>query len=76
MSEKFTKELVGEMEHYGQWSGGTHNDNRLSGGYENVPTRDIHMNQVGFEDHWLEIIKSYVIPVNGKIFSGYYSKVS
>jgi len=34
------------MEHYGQWSGGTHEDKRLSGGYENVPTQDIHMNQV------------------------------
>ena len=37
-----------EMEHFGQWSGGDHQDKRLSGGYENVPTRDIHMNQVCF----------------------------
>ena len=35
-----------EMEHFGQWSGGSHEDKRLSGGYENVPTQDIHMNQV------------------------------
>jgi hypothetical protein len=26
---------------------GTFKDRRLQGGYENVPTRDIHMNQVG-----------------------------
>lgn len=37
---------VQEMEHFGQWSGGTNYDPRISGGYENVPTRDIHMNQV------------------------------
>ena len=35
-----------EMEHFGQWSGGTNQDERISGGYENVPTRDIHVNQV------------------------------
>ena len=34
------------MEHYGQWSGGTNYDSRIAGGFENVPTRDIHMNQV------------------------------
>ena len=34
------------MEHFGQWSGGNNYDERISGGYENVPTRDIHMNQV------------------------------
>ena len=40
------------MEHFGQWSGGGHADKRLSGGYENVPTRDIHMNQVCFMHAW------------------------
>ena len=76
MSEAFTNALVSEMEHYGKWSSGDHEDARLSGGYENVPTQDIHMNQVGFEDHWLEVIKSYVVPVAGKFFPGYYSKVN
>ena len=41
-----------------------------------MPTQDIHMNQIGFEEQWLEIIRSYVVPVNGKVFPGYYSKVS
>ena len=41
-----------------------------------MPTQDIHMNQIGFEEHWLEVIRSYVVPVNGKVFPGYYSKVS
>jgi hypothetical protein len=74
MTEAFTKELVGEMEHFGGWSAGKHEDARLSGGYENVPTQDIHMNQVGFDDHWLELLKMYVVPVAEKLFPGYYSK--
>ena len=32
------------------------------------------MNQIGFEEHWLEVIRSYVVPVNGKVFPGYYFK--
>ncbi len=35
-----------EMEHHGGWSSGNNKDDRLDGGYENVPTRDIHMKQV------------------------------
>ena len=46
ISEVFARELVEEMEHYGKWSSGRNEDERLDGGYENVPTRDIHMNQV------------------------------
>lgn len=46
ISETFAKELVEEMEHYGKWSSGSNDDKRLEGGYENVPTRDIHMKQV------------------------------
>merc|ERR1712066_779559 len=34
------------MEAHGEWSGATHADKRISGGYENVPTDDIHMNQL------------------------------
>ena len=46
ISETFARELVEEMEHFGEWSSGKNEDERLDGGYENVPTRDIHMNQV------------------------------
>ena len=34
------------------------------------------MSQIGFEEQWLEVIRSYVVPVNGKVYPGYYSKVS
>lgn len=46
ISETFAKELIEEMEHFGKWSSGKNDDERIDGGYENVPTRDIHMNQV------------------------------
>lgn len=50
-------------------------DERLAGGYENVPTVDIHMNQIGFEKEWLKYLKEYIVPVVEKLYPGYYSKV-
>ncbi|XP_028654141.1 multifunctional procollagen lysine hydroxylase and glycosyltransferase LH3 [Erpetoichthys calabaricus] len=73
-SDKMCDELVEEMENHGQWSGGKHEDTRLSGGYENVPTVDIHMNQIGFEKEWLKFLKEYIAPVTEKLYPGYYAK--
>ena len=73
----FTTHLIEEMENYGQWSGGGHEakaDPRISGGYENVPTDDIHMNQIGFHDHWIQILQDYIGPIQQKAFPGFYSK--
>lgn len=50
-------------------------DERLAGGYENVPTVDIHMNQVGFEKEWLKFLREYIVPVTEKLYPGYYPKV-
>ena len=50
-------------------------DDRLAGGYENVPTVDIHTNQIGWEQHWLYILRTYIAPLANKIFTGYYSEV-
>ncbi|THD23896.1 Procollagen-lysine 2-oxoglutarate 5-dioxygenase [Fasciola hepatica] len=74
VTEKFCRQLIEEMEHYGQWSDGKNNDPRLEGGYENVPTRDIHMRQVGWEEHWLHILRKYVHPMQTKLFQGYDDK--
>uniref|UniRef100_G1R9Y5 procollagen-lysine 5-dioxygenase n=1 Tax=Nomascus leucogenys TaxID=61853 RepID=G1R9Y5_NOMLE len=68
LSEQMCDELVAEMEHYGQWSGGRHEDSRLAGGYENVPTVDIHMKQVGYEDQWLQLLRTYVGPMTENLF--------
>ncbi|EZA59211.1 Procollagen-lysine,2-oxoglutarate 5-dioxygenase [Ooceraea biroi] len=69
---RFTRELIGIVESYGQWSDGTNHDPRLSGGYENVPTRDIHMNQVQYEPQWLYFLKEYVRPLQELVFTGYF----
>ena len=51
-------------------------DPRLAGGYENVPTVDIHMNQIGFQQHWLYFLREFVLPMNSKLYEGYTSEVS
>ncbi|MCJ8750209.1 hypothetical protein PDJAM_G00259880 [Pangasius djambal] len=73
-SDKMCDDLVETMEHFGQWSGGKHEDERLSGGYESVPTVDIHMNQIQFEKEWLKFLKDYIVPVTEKLYPGYYAK--
>ncbi|XP_071383665.1 procollagen-lysine,2-oxoglutarate 5-dioxygenase 2 isoform X2 [Centroberyx affinis] len=73
-SDKACDEIVEEMEHYGSWSGGKHEDKRITGGYETVPTDDIHMKQIGFDKEWLHFIREYISPVTLKVFSGYYTK--
>ncbi|VDL91803.1 unnamed protein product [Schistocephalus solidus] len=75
MSEVFCKQLIEEMEHYGKWSDGSNYDPRLEGGYENVPTRDIHMRQIDWEDHWIHVLRKYVYPLQLKLFEGYWDKV-
>uniref|UniRef100_A0A452RMZ9 procollagen-lysine 5-dioxygenase n=1 Tax=Ursus americanus TaxID=9643 RepID=A0A452RMZ9_URSAM len=75
LSDQMCDELVEEMELYGQWSGGRHEDSRLAGGYENVPTVDIHMKQVGYEDQWLQLLRTYVGPMTESLFPGYHTKV-
>ncbi|XP_076270326.1 procollagen lysyl hydroxylase isoform X2 [Rhynchophorus ferrugineus] len=72
VTRKFTKALINMMESFGKWSSGKNEDTRLEGGYEAVPTRDIHMNQVGWERHWLYFLQKYVRPLQEHVFTGYY----
>lgn len=69
-NERFCQHLIEEMEFYGKWSGGTHNDIRLAGGHENVPTRDIHLYQIGFGDIWKQFVKEYIYPWARVCFPG------
>merc|ERR1712241_1397149 len=71
VTERFADELVAEVEYHGKWSDGSNNDPRLNGGYENVPTRDIHMNQIVWEKEWLLFLKNYVRPLQERAFTGY-----
>lgn len=73
-SEKMCDHLVETMEALDDWSGGKHKDERLAGGYENVPTVDTHMTQIGFEKEWLKFLKEYVSPITEKLYPGYYPK--
>ncbi|KAK3872939.1 hypothetical protein Pcinc_022023 [Petrolisthes cinctipes] len=68
---RFCKELVEQANDNGGWSDGGNKDPRLAGGYENVPTVDIHMNQMEFEQEWLWILKHYVKPLAEKVYLGY-----
>lgn len=72
VTKRFCQELIGMMENFGKWSDGSNSDQRLEGGYENVPTRDIHMNQVGYEQQWLYFLREYVRPVQERAYTGYY----
>ena len=51
-------------------------DARLSGGYENVPTDDIHMRQVDFNDHWMYFLQEFIQPIQRKLYTGYFNSVS
>ncbi|XP_043236665.1 procollagen-lysine,2-oxoglutarate 5-dioxygenase 1-like isoform X2 [Amphibalanus amphitrite] len=72
VTPRFCQELIDTMEDFGEWSSGTNEDKRLDGGYENVPTRDIHMKQIGFEREWLLMLKDYVRPFQEKVYVGYF----
>jgi len=71
VSDLFCTHLIEIMEAFGQWSSGTNHDPRIEGGYESVPTRDIHMRQVGLQEMWLAFLREYVMPVQLKEFIGY-----
>ncbi|XP_044529254.1 multifunctional procollagen lysine hydroxylase and glycosyltransferase LH3 isoform X2 [Gracilinanus agilis] len=64
--ENYTWALDGE--------GMVEQDFRLAGGYENVPTVDIHMKQLGYEDEWLQFLRTYVGPMTENLFPGYHTK--
>lgn len=71
-TDLFVESMIDIMENFGKWSDGTNSDQRLQGGYEAVPTRDIHMNQVGLESIWLKFLQLYVKPLQEKVFLGYF----
>lgn len=68
----FTESMIDIVEAFGKWSDGSNKDARLQGGYEAVPTRDIHMNQVGLDAVWLKFLQLYIKPLQEKVFLGYF----
>lgn len=70
-NDRFCDEFVAEAENFGKWSTGTNTDDRLTGGYEAVPTRDIHMNQIGYDEEWLYLLNMYIRPLQESVYLGY-----
>lgn len=76
-SEAFCKELIQRAEEYGKWSkgGDEHNDPRLGRNYyENVPTVDIQLFEIGLDKHWHEIVFSYIAPMARVLYNNYKTK--
>lgn len=71
VNDLFCEQLINIMEEFNQWSGGTNHDPRIEGGYESVPTRDIHLKQVNLHDMWLLFLREYVMPIQLKEYIGY-----
>ncbi|XP_013108802.1 procollagen-lysine,2-oxoglutarate 5-dioxygenase [Stomoxys calcitrans] len=71
-TDAFCDDMVAIMENFGKWSDGSNKDERLEGGYEAVPTRDIHMKQVGLDALWLQFLNLIVRPLQEKVFLGYF----
>jgi len=74
-STRFSQEMIDVNENYGKWSDGSHMDKRLEGGYETVPTVDIHTNQIEYRDEWLDILRAYIQPLQMRVFEGYNNDV-
>ncbi|XP_062512478.1 multifunctional procollagen lysine hydroxylase and glycosyltransferase LH3-like [Corticium candelabrum] len=74
ISKKFAKELIEEIENYGQWSvvGRAKND---LGDDSHVEPHTVDLRQIGFDDHWKQIFKNYVQPVHQHLFSNYQAEL-
>ncbi|EGD74329.1 hypothetical protein PTSG_12434 [Salpingoeca rosetta] len=70
-SELFCAHFIDVSEAVGTWSSGSNSDDRLKSGYEPVPTRDIHFNQMGFQETWTAILRRFVAPVAETQWVGY-----
>jgi GR25 family glycosyltransferase involved in LPS biosynthesis len=76
-SQEFCTEIIDIMEKSNSWSGGkdNHVDTRLGKNYyENHPTVDTQLFQVGLGEQWKFIVSNYIAPVAAFLYSGYKTK--
>lgn len=76
-SQAFCAEIIKCAESYGVWSKGNneHSDPRLGKEYyENFPTVDVQLFELGLEKHWKEIVFSYIAPMARLLYSNYKTK--
>ena len=71
----FCEEIIIYCENLNGWSDGKNDkiDTRLNA-YENFPTQDIHLKQIGFEKQWEKIIFKYIAPIALKMYCRYKTK--
>lgn len=71
----FCSEMIKYCNKLNKWSDGNTDeiDFRI-GTYENVPTRDIHLKQIGFESQWEKIVFKYIAPMASKMYNNYKTK--
>eukprot|EP00051_Salpingoeca_urceolata_P005942 m.79044 g.79044 ORF g.79044 m.79044 type:complete len:548 (+) comp14610_c0_seq2:186-1829(+) len=77
LHQRFCTHIIEEANHCGEWSGGGYHaikDERLGGGYENVPTDDIHLNQFGLQAMWKTMLRRFLTPVTSHFYTGYQIK--
>ena len=74
LSERYCLEFIEEAEATKAWSNGEEKDSRLQGGYEPVPTRDIHFNQMDYKKAFRLLLLNFVAPVANFHYTGYYMK--
>ena len=67
----FCETIINISKKSNNWSNGENKDSRLGGGYENVPTRDIHLNQLGLEEVWKEILFTYISKFASHLYSSF-----
>jgi hypothetical protein len=74
-TKEFCDEIVESSESYGKWSKGgqAYLDERI-GSYENYPTKDIQLSELGYDKHWEEIVDSYISKVVKLVYSNYKTK--
>lgn len=76
-SQAFCTEIIEHAKLYNVWSKGNneHIDPRLGKEYyENFPTVDIQLFELGLEKHWKEIVFSYIAPIARFLYSNYKTK--
>ena len=71
LSARFCGEFIAEAEASNEWSSGQVNDKRLKGGYEPVPTRDIHFEQIDFKQPFFEMLHEFIAPIAAHHYTGY-----
>lgn len=78
VTKAFCQELIEISDASQLWTGGItqedpHSDNRI-GGYENHPTDDIHLNQIGMEQTWKQMVNGLVSQIANYCYTGYATK--